>query len=34
MDLLLTFFGLEYGKDEVELDVYPLGDAPFIRLSA
>jgi putative SOS response-associated peptidase YedK len=34
MDRLLTFFGVEYGKDEVERDVYPLGDAPFIRLSA
>jgi putative SOS response-associated peptidase YedK len=34
MDRLLTFFGVEYGKDEAERDVYPLGDAPFIRLSA
>ena len=34
MDRLLTFFGVEYGKDEAEHDVYPLGDAPFIRLSA
>jgi len=33
MDRLLTFFGVEYGRDEVERDVYPLGDAPFIRLS-
>ena len=28
MDRLLTFFGVEYGKDEVERDVYPLGDHP------
>jgi hypothetical protein len=24
MDRLLTFFGIEYGKDEVERDVYPM----------
>jgi putative SOS response-associated peptidase YedK len=33
VDRLLTFFGVEYGKDEVERDVYPLGMAPFIRRS-
>jgi putative SOS response-associated peptidase YedK len=34
LDRLLTFFGVEYGKEEVERDVYPLGMAPFIRRSA
>ena len=33
LDRLLTFFGVEYGKDEVERDVFPLGMAPFIRRS-
>jgi hypothetical protein len=33
MDRLLALFGVEYGKGEVERDVYPLGDASFIRLS-
>ena len=33
LDRLLTFFGVEYGKDEAERDVYPLGTAPFIRRS-
>jgi putative SOS response-associated peptidase YedK len=33
LDRLLTFFGVEYGKEEVERDVYPLGTAPFIRRS-
>jgi len=32
MDRMLTFFGVEYAKAEVERDVYPLGEAPFIRL--
>jgi len=31
LDRLLTFFGVEYGKEEVERDVFPLGMAPFIR---
>jgi putative SOS response-associated peptidase YedK len=30
---LLTFFGVECGKNEVEADVFPLGMAPFIRLT-
>jgi putative SOS response-associated peptidase YedK len=33
IDRLLTFFGVEYGKDEAERDVFPLGMAPFIRCS-
>lgn len=33
MDRLLTFFGVERGKDEETADVFPLGMAPFIRLS-
>lgn len=33
MDRLLTFFGVEYGRDEREREVFPLGSAPFIRLS-
>ncbi len=33
MDRLLTFFGVERGKDEPPEDVFPLGLAPFIRLS-
>ncbi len=34
MDRLLTFFGVEYAKTELEQrDVYPLGTAPFIRLA-
>ncbi len=33
MDRLLTFFGVERDKDEAPEDVFPLGLAPFIRLS-
>jgi putative SOS response-associated peptidase YedK len=33
MDRLLTFFGVERDKDEAPEDVFPLGTAPFIRLS-
>jgi len=34
LDRLLTFFGVEYGKEELlERDVFPLGMAPFIRLT-
>lgn len=34
LDRLLTFFGVEYSKEEVlQRDVFPLGMAPFIRLS-
>ena len=33
LDRLLTFFGVERDKDEAPHDVFPLGMAPFIRLS-
>lgn len=33
MDRLLTFFGVERARDDVPLDVYPTGLAPFIRLA-
>jgi hypothetical protein len=33
MDRMLTFFGVERGKDKPSADVFPLGMAPFIRLS-
>ena len=33
MDRLLTFFGVERAKNEPTHDVFPLGMAPFIRLS-
>jgi putative SOS response-associated peptidase YedK len=35
MDRLLTFFGVEYAKEEptVQRYVLPLGTAPFIRLN-
>jgi hypothetical protein len=33
MDRLLTLFGVERDKDEPPHDVFPLGTAPFIRLS-
>ena len=33
MDRLLTFFGVERSKDEEPADVFPLGIAPFVRLS-
>ena len=35
LDRLLTFFGVEYAKEEptVQRDVFPLGTAPFIRLA-
>jgi len=33
MDRLLTFFGVERGKDEDPQDVFPTDLAPFIRLS-
>ena len=33
MDRLLTFFGVERAKDEPTKDVFPLGMAPFIRLT-
>lgn len=33
MDRMLTFFGVERAKDEPVRDVFPLGTAPFIRLS-
>ncbi len=33
-DRLLTFFGVEYSKEELpQRDVFPLGTAPFIRLT-
>jgi putative SOS response-associated peptidase YedK len=32
-DRLLTFFGVERGRDEEPIDVWPLGIAPFIRLA-
>lgn len=32
-DRLLTFFGVERGRDEPSVDVWPLGLAPFIRLA-
>ena len=31
-DRMLTFFGVERGRDEEPVDVWPLGIAPFIRL--
>ena len=33
LERLLTFFGVEYGKEEPEHDVFPLGMAPFLRLT-
>lgn len=33
MDRLLTFFGVERAKDDPPKDVFPLGTAPFIRLT-
>lgn len=33
MDRLLTFFGVERGRDDPPVDVFPLGIAPFIRLT-
>ena len=33
MDRLLRFFGVDRSKDEEPADVFPLGIAPFIRLS-
>jgi len=30
---MLTFFGIERGRDEEPVDVWPLGIAPFIRLA-
>ena len=33
MDRLLTFFGVERGRDEDPHDVFPTDLAPFIRLS-
>ena len=33
LDRLLTFFGVERGRDEEPGDVFPTGMAPFIRLS-
>lgn len=30
---MLTFFGVERGRDEAPVDVWPLGLAPFIRLA-
>jgi len=33
LDRLLTFFGVERDRDEIPVDVFPLGLAPFIRLS-
>ena len=33
IDRLLTFFGVERGRDEAPADVFPLGLAPFIRLA-
>jgi len=33
LERLLTFFGVEYGKEEKEHDVFPLGMAPFLRLT-
>lgn len=33
VDRLLTFFGVERAKNEPTHDVFPLGTAPFIRLS-
>jgi putative SOS response-associated peptidase YedK len=32
-DRMLTFFGVERGRDEEPVDVWPLGIAPFIRLA-
>jgi hypothetical protein len=33
MDRLLTFFGVEYAKEELlQREVFPMGMAPFIRL--
>ena len=33
-DRLMTFFGVEYSKEELlQREVFPLGMAPFIRLS-
>jgi len=32
-DRLLTYFGAEYASDQPEREVFPLGTAPFIRLS-
>lgn len=32
-DRMLTFFGVERGRDEESVDVWPLGMAPFIRLA-
>jgi putative SOS response-associated peptidase YedK len=32
LDRLLTFFGVERDRDEIPVDVFPLGLAPFIRL--
>lgn len=32
-DRMLTFFGIERGRDEEPVDVWPLGLAPFIRLA-
>jgi putative SOS response-associated peptidase YedK len=32
-DRMLTFFGVERGRDEDPVDVWPLGIAPFIRLA-
>ena len=34
MDRLMTFFGVEYAKEELlQREVFPLGMAPFIRLA-
>ena len=33
MDRMLTFFGVERAKDEPTKNVFPLGMAPFIRLT-
>jgi hypothetical protein len=34
-DRLMTFFGVEYAKEELlQREVFPLGIAPFIRLTA
>jgi putative SOS response-associated peptidase YedK len=32
-DRMLTFFGVERGRDDEPVDVWPLGIAPFIRLA-
>jgi putative SOS response-associated peptidase YedK len=32
-DRMLTFFGVERGRDDESVDTWPLGIAPFIRLS-